>query len=206
MGLNNREIEVKLEVGAAHSLHEVNVALRQVLEELDVSRYLLGNSTDTYWSLPESVSGQFLRMRERDGIRQITVKGVDRDSNLDRMEIDIDSTSESGTIRKLLLAALGNPVGRIEKTYHVYWLGRGKHTTVCCYTVSLPDTTHLEIGLDGRREEVCSEHPRVFVEIETTNLDRLRELETKVQAGLRRYNMSTERAPGSLYEMFLKNK
>ncbi len=183
IGYANRELESKLEI-FGKSLEEVNALLHNLFEE-DSHKSLFGSSIDTYWTVHNSeAEADFIRMRERDGIRQITVKGKDRDSNLDRMEIDIDSTSDVSTITKLLTAVHGKPSGKVNKTYYVYWLGTGKHTTVCCYEVTDP------IG-------------GVYIEVETTSSDKMLALEAKVLDTFRRQDIRIERASGSLYEMYI---
>lgn len=153
------------------------------------SKLLFGSSTDTYWTISNpDVDADFIRMRERDGIRQITVKGKDKGTNLDRLEVDVDSTSDVSKITKLLTSAFGRPAGRVGKTYYVYWLGQSEYTTICCYSV------------DGH------DYPHTIVEVETTSRDKMLELEAKVIEAFRRKDMVIERAPGSLYEMFILGK
>lgn len=187
MSYRNREIESKLIV-YNQPLGEVNDVLASLYGQ-EKTKLLFGSSIDTYWRIdsPE-VDADFIRMRERDGIRQITVKGKDKGTNLDRLEVDVDSTSEVGKITKLISSAFGKPAGRIGKTYYVYWLSRSEHTTVCCYSLS----------------EV--EYPHTIVEVETTGRDYMLELEAQVIDTFRSRGMTIERAPGSLYEMFILGK
>lgn len=184
MSYRNREIESKLIV-YDQPLGVVNDVLAS-LYGLEKTKLLFGSSIDTYWTITDpDVDADFIRMRERDGIRQITVKGKDKGTNLDRLEVDVDSTSDVSKISKLLSSAFGKPAGRIGKTYYVYWLGRSEHTTVCCYSLSEVDYTHT------------------VVEVETTSRDYMLELETQVIEAFRAKEMKIERAPGSLYEMFI---
>lgn len=190
MGFRGREIEIKLIVRT--NLDNVNRILQGAFRN-DISRTLFGSSIDTYWSLPEEgpQKGQFIRMRERDGIRQITVKGKDRGSNINRIEIDVDSTSDVQTITKLLTAAHGKPAGRVGKTYYVHWLeGESEHTNVCCYSIQ---------PIDGVYQDT-------IIEVETINEDKLLALEAKVIEAFRRRDIHIERASGSLYEMFILGK
>lgn len=184
MSYRNREIESKLIV-FDRNLGYVNVVLAQLFDK-EKTRLLFGSSVDTYWTINNSeVDADFIRMRERDGIRQITVKGKDKGTNLDRLEIDIDSTTEVSKIMKLLTAAHGKPAGTVGKTYYVYWLGQSEYTTVCCYSV------------DGHN------YPHTIVEVETTSKDKMLELEAKVLDSFRNLGDRIERAPGSLFEMFI---
>lgn len=186
MSYRNREIESKLLVHDT-SLTQVNDVLATLFGE-EKSRLLFGSSIDTYWTISDpDVDADFIRMRERDGIRQITVKGKDRGTNLDRLEVDVDSTSDVGKIARLLTAAHGRPAGRIGKTYYVYWLnGESEHTTVCAYSVDVEDG-----------------YPHTVVEVETTSRDKMLALEAKVVEEFNRKGYSIARAPGSLYEMFI---
>lgn len=187
MSYRNREIESKLIV-YDRTLTQVNEVLNELYGE-DKTRLLFGSSVDTYWIIKDQdVDADFIRMRERDGIRQITVKGKDKGTNLDRLEVDVDSTSEVSKITKLITSAFGRSVGRIGKTYYVYWLGSSEHTTVCCYSVDVVD------------------YPHTIVEVETTNRDHMLELEAQVIGAFRSRGMIIERAPGSLYEMFILGK
>lgn len=185
MSYRNREIESKLVVKGAATLAEVNNLLDSIFGE-HKTKLLFGSSVDTYWTITSSeVDADFIRMRERDGIRQITVKGKDKGTNLDRLEVDVDSTSDVSKISKLLTAAHGKPAGRIGKTYYVYWLGGFEHTTVCCYSLS---------------EVTCS---HIFIEVETISMEKMLELETRVLQSFTREGYDISRAPGSLYELFM---
>lgn len=184
MSYRNREIESKLVVHD-RSLTEVNDVLNELYGSRK-TRLLFGSSIDTYWAINNpDVDADFIRMRERDGIRQITVKGKDKGTNLDRLEVDVDSTSEVSKITKLLTSAFGKPSGKVGKTYYVYWLSNSEHTTVCCYSVDLHDYAHT------------------IVEVETTSREKLLELETEVTQAFSRKDILIERAPGSLFEMFI---
>lgn len=190
MGFRHREIEVKLLV-MNMDLETVNRHLKSLFST-EITRTIFGSSVDTYWSLGEDVKGQFIRMRERDGIRQITVKGKDRGSNINRIEIDVDSTSDVSTINKLLNAAHGKAAGRIGKTYYVHWLeGESEHTNVCCYCVE---------------PEFMRVYPHIVIEVESTTESKMLEIEAKVSSHFSRQGYVIERAPGSLYEMFINTK
>lgn len=189
MSYRNREIESKWLVHGL-TLSEVRDILVEHLGHR-ITKSIFGSSVDTYWTVEdESVEADFIRMRERDGIRQITVKGRDRGSNLNRLEVDVDSTSEPAKISRLLTAAFGRSAGKVGKTYHVYWLeGESEHTTICCYSVD---------GMDP-------DYKPIVIEVETTSESNLMTLETQVLGELYRREIRVERAPGSLYEMFILN-
>lgn len=184
MSYRNREIESKLIV-AGSTLSLVNSRLEELFGQ-EKSKLLFGSSVDTYWRIDNpDVDADFIRMRERDGIRQITVKGRDKGTNLDRLEVDVDSTSDVSKITKLLNSAFGKSAGRVGKTYYVYWLS--EHTTICCYSIT----------------DVTPQYDNIVVEVETTSMEKMLELEARVLTAFRAADIVVERAPGSLYEMFI---
>ena len=184
MGYRNREIESKLIVSNPEiGLDRVNQILNDVFGG-EKERMLFGSSLDIYWPLGQEVAADFLRVRERDRSVQVTVKGKDRDTNLNRMEREFLTTDSLATVIGVFTAALGKPTGCVGKTYYVYFLG--KVDTVCCYTITEP------VGFD-----------RVIVEVEAHSQNRMLQLEAKVLEEFSRRDIQIERAPGSLYEMFV---
>lgn len=157
--------------------------------EFDVSRSVFDTSTDTYWHLGDSVRGDFIRMRElTEGVTQITVKGKDRlTGNLDRIEVEIETGSSRSLVRNLLTSAHGRAAGTIKKSYHVFWIvGENTHTNVSCYSVE---------GVAG-----------TYIEVESTNIDKVLELEAKVISIFNRHAIHLERATGSLYEVLIRGE
>ena len=190
MGHRSREIESKLVVKSNIDLNMANVLLDELFGT-DKDKLLFGSSADTYWTVSDpGVSADFARMRERDGIRQLTVKGKDKGNNLDRIEIDIDCTSEPRDIIKFFTALLGKSVGKVGKTYYVYWITKSEHDTVCCYTVRSGE----------------ADHPNVFIEVEATTTEKMLDMEKRVIDKFVEKGYAIERAPGSLYEMFVIKK
>lgn len=186
MSYRNREIESKWLISGV-TLDEVRLALEDVMMD-QVQRSIFGSSVDTYWNVPEEAEAQFVRMRERDGIRQVTVKARDRGSNINRLEVDVDSTSDVSKITRLLNALFGKPAGKVGKTYHVYWPGDSEHTTICAYSI-----THVEPNFND-----------IVVEIETISESKLRELEETILGGLEiDHEMVVRKAAGSLFELFI---
>jgi len=149
----------------------------------EVQEVRMGTSKDTYWAAPARAKGQFARVRERDGIRQLTVKGQDRGGNEDRLEVDLDCTSPTFRIHRFMRALLGKPAGVIEKTYWVFEL-ESEHDTVCCYEV---------LGHEGE----------VFVECEAKTTARVHELVALVMSALVGEGLHVESAGGSLFELFV---
>jgi hypothetical protein len=186
MSKNAREIESKLIVDSS-DLNLVNTILNEIFGD-EKKRLIFGSSLDHYFLVPDRrARAEFFRVRERDGIRQITVKGEDKGNSLDRLEIDIDSTSPLEDILKFGTAMFGTSIGKVGKTYYVYFLN--KWDTVCCYTVS-------EVTFD-----------KVFVEVEATTMEKMLELEQRVIKGFENSGgPSVARAPGSLFTMFFKDK
>jgi hypothetical protein len=182
MGLHDREKEVKLRVVTQAGLVQVAGYLQTLLGD-EVEETRMGTSRDTYWPAPPGARADFFRVRERDGIRQVTVKGRDRGDNADRMEVDLDCTSPTFRIHKLARALLGKPAGTIDKTYWVFEL-ESEHDTVCVYETR---------GV-------------LFVECEAKSGERVDELVGLVSRGLKRAGLAVELAAGSLYEMYIQGE
>lgn len=189
MSYREREREVKLVVSggvAGPGLLQTAGYLKLLLGS-EVQETRMGSSKDTYWQAPSEAKAQFVRVRERDGIRQLTVKGIDRpEGNADRIEIDLDSTSPTFRIHKFFRALLGRAAGVVEKTYWVFEL-ESEHDTVCCY-------------------EVAGKEGVVFVECEARRAERVDELVTQMTRGLRDAGLTVAPAAGSLFEMFVAGR
>lgn len=181
MGFRGREIESKLIIPDIH-FQGLCMTLDELLaDQQPIVRY--GSSVDTYWPVHDGrVDADFLRVRERDGIRQITVKGKDKGHNLNRIEIDIDSTSETHKIHRLVRCLLGKPAGVIAKTYQVWELD-SEYDTVCAYQVTTPRFQPMIVEVEARTEE------------------RMLELEALVREKFKGYGIV--RSPGSLFELFI---
>lgn len=185
MSFRNREIESKLLV-YGKTLEEVNSVIQNLFRE-ETTRKLLGSSLDHYWTISNpNVDADFVRVRERDGCCQVTVKARDRGTALNRMEKEYTTTANLRDVLSVTEAQHGKVSGRVSKTYYVYWIG-GEYTTVCAYQVTEPKF-----------------HP-IVVEVETTHMSKLVEIEAQVLKEFSRQDIQVERAPGSLYEMLVVN-
>ncbi len=178
--MKTREIETKLLVRES-SLDSVNTLMNHFCS-MKKTRMIYGYSKDTYWHT--SMPSTFVRMRERDGIRQLTVKSEDKGSSFNRLEIDLDCTSPKELIREFNIALYGQPAGVVEKKYYAYWLG--EDLTVCCYqcTVDGVEKPEIIIETEGKTEEEVNDA--------TYKLFTFYELGAKI-----------EQASGSLYSMYL---
>lgn len=145
-----------------------------------------GCAADIYWAPPEDSTADFVRLRrldepnERGLDSQITLKSSDKGGNVNRVEIDlgVDSHRQANLLLSMML---GDPLGQVTKRYTVYFL-ENQHTTISVYRV-LKDK-------------------RIFVEVEATSLDRVKELAASlVEAGL-----SFKRVQQSLFDMFVAKK
>lgn len=148
--------------------------------EVDKKKLLFGSSADTYWSVRPGV---FARVRERDGILQLTVKSRDMGMDENRLEIDLNCTSSVEDAYEFMSTLYGLPAGVLKKTYYVYWLN--KTDTVCCYQVTYPEYQH------------------VIIEVEAATMARMEELVARVKFRLATEMVRHEKAPGSLYDMFV---
>ncbi len=180
--MRTREIEQKLIVKGS-SLEDVNVLMRHFCSKSTKSVY--GYSKDTYWHT--QIYKTFVRMRERDGIRQLTVKSEDRGDSLNRLEIDLDCTSPTSLISEFNKALFGRQAGVVEKKYYVYWLGEG--LTICCYqcTVDGELKPEIVIEVEGETEEEVAAYSDKLIQFYSIG-------------------MTIEKASGSLYHMYLEEK
>lgn len=167
-------------------MHEANDALAVEFEH-DKQKVLFGSSADTYWPIRDpNVQADFLRVRERDGCVQVTVKGKDRGSNLNRMEKEYVTTDSLETVIGVHTAALGKPAGIVAKSYYVYWLNATD--TVCCYVLTEPEYDH------------------VIVEVEARSLTALIKLEARVKQAFVNADMVMEAVGWSLFERFIEKQ
>lgn len=186
MGYKNREIESKYLLKGA-DLNWVCHEMDRLLQTKSSHRKW-GNSTDAYWTITKT---KFSRVRERDGIRQITVKSKDQATGLDRVEIDIESTSSVEDIHAYQNEAHGPMSGVVNKSYYVWQVGASEYDTITAYTV--PDYDFLK--------------DTVVLEFEARTLTKVEKLEKLALDSLRqRGNITIERAPGSLHEMLILGK
>lgn len=178
MSYRGRELECKLLVtDPQFTLFTLNLAILACWSER-ITRSVFATSTDTYWALTSPAEGQFIRARNIDGQGdwQITVKGVDRESNLDRRELECRVGTNPVNMLRL---AHGKPVGKIEKQYYVHWIDGSEHTNISCY-------------------QVKSHELELVIEVESTSLDMVQHLREKIERVI-----DVKEAPGSLYEMLL---
>lgn len=183
MSYRGREIESKLIV-QSKSLSRISSLLETLFESQIVNR-TIGISTDRFWKAPEGALADFVRLRDMGVASQVTVKGRDKEDTLNRLELEFLSHSNPKDLARVFTALLGKSLGELGKEYHVYIL-ENEHTTVSVYTV---------------QTEPAFE--QVIVEVEARTMERMLELEAKVLAELNRKEILVERAPGSLFEMFI---
>lgn len=189
MSYRNREIESKLSLPITpnRGLTEANLTvLRGFNSRIYRSSY--ATSTDLYWSIPEVCKGKanFLRLRDQDGDGTsfvMTVKGRDRNTTLDRLEIDLSITPADKS-ESFIQAIFGPPEGQITKTYHAHWIDSSKWDTICCYTVA---------GVLDK----------VFLEVESSSKKKMLEMEEELML---LFGGAPERESGSLYEMYISRK
>lgn len=176
-----REIEHKLIVSGS-TLESVNNLMRHLLLRR-TTRAVYGYSRDVYYHTHKP--DMFARIRERDGILQVTVKVEDQGDAFNRLEVDLNCTSSMEAAEAHHNALFGPAAGVIEKKYFVYWTA--PKTTVCCY----------QCTVDG------VERPEIILEIEGPAEAGVEEL-TKEVTEFYAKGADIARAPGSLYSMYLK--
>jgi len=185
MSFKNREIETKYILNGADLNFVCNEFDRLLRTESPVRKW--GSSRDHYYQVNDpNVGADFARIRERDGIRQLTVKGKDKGTNDDRIEIDLDSTSPLNKIQAFFTALLGKPLGIVSKSYYVWVMAASEHDTITAYVVDSDENLKNS----------------VILEFEARTMDGVVKLENLVLDSLRQHaNITIERAPGSLFEM-----
>ena len=143
MGYKNREVEIKLMANSS-SLPNVMRDVEAWVESINpVLDYLEGNATDLYWDAPERGKGDFVRLRRNSTNAQITMKGTDKGDIINRIEIDLEV--EDYKQSKILMEALhGEPVEKVKKKYHVFFL-ENDDTTISIYQVAKDDRVFVEV-------------------------------------------------------------
>jgi adenylate cyclase class IV len=180
MGYRNREIEKKYTVEAG-SYNETVEALEGIF---DYDRKIVDASKDYYWHAPTGMKADFGRLRFMPkGGGQMTIKYADRESNLNRVEIDVE-VDDTNQAKKFMTQIMGEPCGSIYKKYHVLFLG-DEHTTVSVYSVR------------GDPKK------RVFVEVEATSESKLAALEKKI---IDEGKVTIKHEPRALYQIFFKEE
>ena len=89
MGYKNREIEVKLKI-SSNRITRVNINnIAQIIEQSLIHyRKVSGNSTDIYYHSPFDTDA-FIRLRKSGSNSEMTTKIKDRNTNINRVEIDL---------------------------------------------------------------------------------------------------------------------
>lgn len=188
MTIDNREIESKWLVKDT-DLETVRSALESILNG-SITKSIFESSTDIYWIPGFEAKAQFSRLRDGNGIRQLTVKARDKGSNINRLEIDLDCTSPIDKIIAYQEALFGPAAGQVSKRYHVYWTMGNEHTSVSAYTVFVNSKPH----------------PDTIVEIETLSIEGLTAMDEAIITPLQDMGLEVTRAPGSLFEMFVSRE
>lgn len=133
-----------------------------------------GRSSDTFW---RHHMVDFIRLREN--TKELTIKVTDKGTVEDRIEENVRVDDLDTTIR-LLTAMHGEPVGKLTKTYDVYYTPLA---IVSLYTVH--------------------EDPenRLFLEVESEDME-----DVKDCVGIFREYFRMEKQDKSLYQLFLEGK
>lgn len=182
MGYRNREIEIKLLVENSSKLPLVKETVEDWVKSMYPDfDYVIGNATDLYWYAPDHGKGDFVRLRRMSNSNaQITMKGTDKDDITNRIEIDLE-VDDYKQARILMEGLHGEPIERVKKKYHVYFL-ENDDTTISVYQVA--------------------KDPRVFVEIEARTKKRVRELTSALLAFDENFQYTWVNS--SLYNMFVE--
>lgn len=178
--VDTREIEKKYVVEAGLPHIEVDRMLRKLL---NYDRLSQGLSKDVYWAVPKGSRAAFARLRHfPDGTGQLTVKVVDKKSNVDRIEINLELDSEKAvsSAQAYMTHLLGYaPLGSVEKLYRVLWLANGANVSTY---------------------RVVDDH-RLFLEIEAPELQQVDMIAETVGT-----HVLMRQEPRSLFEIFIKGE
>jgi CYTH domain-containing protein len=120
-GVETREIEKKFLINTKKSLTKIFSELIVVYGDY-ISGVTVGSGTDYFFSVDKA---SILRVREYDeGGGEVTVKTTDKDTIVDREEINIKlSTANDVKMAKLLISKLhGEPTYTVWKKYMIVWL------------------------------------------------------------------------------------
>lgn len=116
--MRNRELETKTFLKGV-TLSQVVETVRKFSQTLDTAvEEIHGSSHDTYYH--GTRPRQFARIRQKDGIAQLTVKREDLEEFTDRIEVDILSTDRLDQLQEFMGELLDNPIGEIQKSYWVF--------------------------------------------------------------------------------------
>lgn len=186
MAYRNREIEVKLIVEGT-TLTELYSLVAEHLSQYGVDQ-IVGKSTDWFWTLPEEAEGDFLRLRDLGSIREITVKARDRNL-LNRLEVEIQTKSSLNQCKRLIKSMYGKPQGDITKEYYVLQLEGIPHSAISVYDVQVGDQKPFK---------------DIMIEIEMLTESNVLHWEREITDLVKGKGLKIYRAPGSLYEMFIR--
>lgn len=198
MGYKNREKEKKFRLtymndpGRRISLKKAQSIFNEIYKKMAEVEYnpIIGSSEDLYWNppFPKKYKANFVRLRKLDRLRgQMTVKGKDKGSNIDRIEIDL--AVDTAQAYELITSFLGKEAGVVDKTYIVYRMDEhisGHDDNISIYQV--------------KRDK------SVFVEVEARSHAVMNKLIFDLSSILRGYGLALIHESRSLYEMFVKKE
>ena len=182
MAARNREIESKWYT--PRPMDEVRAMLEDTLGSAR-DRVVADASTDLYWALTEGrQAAQFVRLRSRAEGCILTIKGKDRGSNTNRIEIDVPVAAPLSQAQAFAEGIWGDVTGTVTKKYWVYWLkGKDEHTNISLYAVK--------------------GHPGTFIEVEASTQKVLADLEEQFLGDLIEDGLTLTQEHRSIYELFI---
>jgi len=186
MGFNNREVEKKYVV-VGMDFKFASRVIQSFIDKLikdrkvgpDVYWTTSGKSTDHYWSAPDNLGADFIRIRDNSPkYCQLTLKKSYGGNNTNRVEIDIDCKGAEQP-KAFLKKLLGKSSGKVTKRYIVGFI-KDSHKNISVYQI---------IGDN-----------RVFLEIEAKTLKEVNQLQKTMS---RLFNLELESR--SIYQIFIKD-
>jgi adenylate cyclase class IV len=184
MGFKNREIELKYIISSNKktriNMENISKLISQM--NVDISKKISGESSDVYWKSPYNQNA-FIRLRISGNNSEITTKIKDKNTNSDRIEIDLPTDNPEQAFN-LLNAILIKPCGKITKKFIVFIL-ENSDTTISLYQIK----NHKDNSL--------------FVELEAKSIERVKELENSMRFILLDNQLNIDLVDKSLYELFI---
>lgn len=172
-----REIEKKFVVKGSLSLADTNRQVCTILSRFLDDETVSGKDEDTYWDHPNRLNSTVRLRIPSNGLLEITVKTVDRGTNEDREEINVQLYDRTANAKQLIEHLCGASIGTVIKTFHKNIL---TFSEVAVYQV------------EGS--------PRIFLEVESHNMP----LVNAVVQMLVEDGMQLEQEHRSVFQMFVK--
>jgi len=171
MNNENREVEKKFIIRGL-LLDDINEILMNFIPKTTIERYINPcTTTDFYWKVPVNselntggIQAQFVRLRDSWGVgsdgfsrqlKEITIKAKDKDTNVDRLELNIaiDDVAKA----KMFLNLVLGPSKSIQKEECVIFIKEmGANGLVVISLAQIKGEQQVYLEIEGQSEEVIN--------------------------------------------------